>query len=116
MIPTFRAVFLRLTALLSLMGGILVGGYSAIAIYFLATGGLERVRQEFSGQIAAARRATGEQPPDTAAFIWILGISIGLIAGGWAWSALAQRAGVGRSEILSVFRSPLGFDRRSTKA
>jgi len=87
-------------------------GYVAVAIYFFVTGGTERIKKEFSGEVAAERRATGERLPFTPVAVWVLWASVGFGLGIGGWKRVARRAGLTEQEIGAV----IGSRRRLTSA
>jgi hypothetical protein len=100
-----RKVFLVLTLLVVALGTGLGGAFAGVGLYFLITGGPDRVRQEFSGEIAAARRVSGATPPSAPIIIFIVCLGAGFALGMSLWKTGMRRTRrFDERELESVLR------------
>lgn len=100
-----RRLFLILSLLVTALGTGLATAFAGVALYFLITAGPQRVRQEFSGEIAAARRAAGEKPPTLPLLVFIGGLGLGFPLGMGLWRRAVRATGrFDDGEIAAVWR------------
>ena len=105
-VATLRKIGLRFTLFGAMLTAGLALGLVGLEGYYLATGGPERLRREVSGELAAQRRASGEQPPAVGGLALVAGLTAGFGLGLWAWRAAAHRAGLSEEEIRLVMGRP----------